>query len=370
MPGWYERVQELQLDYDVELVGLIQEQHPERCSLFLQWKEMDFPILVDRVNEIGVSAVPLLWAIDEGGVVRAVRPDFDWIRDEFLETEYEIPDDRELLDTDPVIAAFHEGEWSEAIESWSREEDSSGVTSFRLGCAYRARYDSDSRQPGDFQSAVAAWTRAIDLDPNNYIWRRRIQQYGPRMEKPYPFYDWIEVARQEIQARGEDPVTLPVEPRGAELALPAQQFSSASDSELPDPEGKVDRDDRWIAVEAVVTPSPVVAGQSARISLSFRPNSADDVHWTNDAGPLQAVVQMPEGWQSTEGLMTAVVPADQATSAESRVLDLEVLVPEALSSSSVALPAYALYFVCQGAEGSCVYRRQDFSVSIPVRAAN
>ena len=29
---------------EVQLVGLIQEQHPERCALFMQWKQMDFPI--------------------------------------------------------------------------------------------------------------------------------------------------------------------------------------------------------------------------------------------------------------------------------------------------------------------------------------
>jgi hypothetical protein len=39
------------------------------------------------------------------------------------------------------------------------------------------------------QKAVQYWTMALDMDSNQYIWRRRIQQYGPRLEKPYSFYD-------------------------------------------------------------------------------------------------------------------------------------------------------------------------------------
>src|SRR5262249_51755179 len=62
---------------------------------------------------------------------------------------------------------------------------------FRLGVAYRMRYDSSRRQPGDFQKALIAWQDALDLNADQYIWRRRIQQYGPRLDKPYPFYDWI-----------------------------------------------------------------------------------------------------------------------------------------------------------------------------------
>ena len=59
---WYDRLVELQDEFEVELVGLIQEQHPDRCRLFMQWKNMEFPILVDSLNRIGVSAVPLLWS--------------------------------------------------------------------------------------------------------------------------------------------------------------------------------------------------------------------------------------------------------------------------------------------------------------------
>ena len=33
------------------------------------------------------------------------------------------------------------------------------------------------------------------------------------------------------------------------------------------------------------------------------------------------------------------------------------------------LPAYALYYVCEGVKGTCLYRRQDIDVTIDVEPA-
>ena len=57
------------------MVGIIQEQHPDRCRLFMQWKEMEWPILVDSLNLLEVTAVPITMLIDETGIIQAVRPD-------------------------------------------------------------------------------------------------------------------------------------------------------------------------------------------------------------------------------------------------------------------------------------------------------
>ena len=92
---------------------------------------------------------------------------------------------------------------TEAIKAYLKvleKEPEQGLTHFHLGVAYRKRYDSDHRQPEDFQMAVEHWGKALDIDPNQYIWRRRIQQYGPRLDKPYSFYDWVGEARREIMA--------------------------------------------------------------------------------------------------------------------------------------------------------------------------
>ena len=114
---------------------------------------------------------------------------------------------------------------------------------FRLGVAHRMRHESPGRRPGDFQAAIDAWCRALELDPNQYIWRRRIEQYGPRLAKPYAFYDWVAQAKAEVSRRGEMPVALTVEPYGSELAGPVRDVlaeavrPSRARSEGPDPSG-------------------------------------------------------------------------------------------------------------------------------------
>ena len=71
----------------------------------------------------------------------------------------------------------------------------------------------------------------------------RIQQFGPRMMKPYPFYTWTDAARAAIEERGDLPVALRVEPRGAELAEPAREFGVAAEPLAePDPDGRILRD--------------------------------------------------------------------------------------------------------------------------------
>ena len=84
------------------------------------------------------------------------------------------------------------------------------------------------------------WGKALDIDPNQYIWRRRIQQYGPRLDKPYSFYDWVREARREIMARGETPAQLLLEPGGAEFAYPSESFERTKTvQEEPDPRGRI-----------------------------------------------------------------------------------------------------------------------------------
>ena len=118
------------------------------------------------------------------------------------------------------------------------------------------RHESAGRRPGDFQAAIDAWGRALELDPNQYIWRRRIEQYGPRLAKPYAFYDWVAQAKAEISRRGETPVPLAVEPYGSELAGPVRDvLAEASAPFEPDPKGQIHRDEqRLIEAEVVVVP--------------------------------------------------------------------------------------------------------------------
>ena len=56
------------------MVGIIEEQHPDRARLFMQWKQMDWPILVDSLNLFQMTAVPVTVLIDERGIVRKIGP--------------------------------------------------------------------------------------------------------------------------------------------------------------------------------------------------------------------------------------------------------------------------------------------------------
>src|SRR5690606_38397637 len=79
----------------LQVVGIIQEQHPDRCRLFMQWKRMGWPILVDALNLLKVEAVPRTIAIDEHGIVREIRLRLDEteaFRNGFMKTEFEAPE--------------------------------------------------------------------------------------------------------------------------------------------------------------------------------------------------------------------------------------------------------------------------------------
>ncbi len=371
------------------MIGIIQEQHPDRCRLFMQWKRMDWPILVDSLNLTGVAVVPVTYAIDEHGIVRFVKPSPENL-EEFLSQRYprpfELPEASVLIpDIDQLKAETH----STAANSWRAYGDAlflwggnarsnelieayqhaikiapnDSVSQFRLGVSYRRRYDSERRHPEDFQKAVEHWTRALEMNANQYIWRRRLQQYGPRLTKPYAFYDWVAEARQEIRARGETPIPLPVEPGGAEIATPASNFEAVSPKRRePDPGGKIMRDTRrFIEMEAVVVPPVIKAGEVARVHIIMRPNAKIKAHWNNEVEPLQFWVNPPKGW-TVDNQHVAIPNPPQAVSAETREVQFEIRSPEKASPGNFSVPAYALYYVCEDVSGTCLYRRQDNKV--------
>lgn len=377
MPGWHEKTKSLQEDGELQLVGIIEEQHPDRTRLFMQWKEMEWPILIDSLNLLDVSAVPLTYLIDESGIVRYERPSEDELKT-FLATDYprsspgirsEVLNPREgspehlLLwggegDLDPAIAE---------LEERVGESPESSRAHFRLGVAYRKRYDSDRREGEDFQRAVEHWVRALDLDPNQYIFRRRIQQYGPRLDKPYPFYDWVPEARAAIEARGEAPVRLRVEPRGAEFARPVETFTSESSGrESPDPEGRIYRDEApLIRAEVVTVPTQIAPGESARVHVVMRPDLSLKAHWNNEVDDLEFWIDPPEGWEVDRRYHTVAIPREPV-SQEPRHIELELQSPSEFHGTET-IPAYALYYVCEDVDGTCLYRRQDLPIEVTVR---
>ncbi len=389
---WHELTRKARESGALVLLGVIQEQHADRCRLFAQWQEFDWPILHDPMNLLGVRAVPIFVAIDEGGIV--VDANFRTGElDAFLTREKEVS----AQGSQPAAAAplpalqalekiagntnsaadwrtlaDHRVLWggatqlNSAIDEYGRahqlQPDDGGIL-FRLGVAHRMRHDSPLALEGDFQSAVDAWGKALAVDPNHYIYRRRIQQYGPRLIKPYPFYDWVEQARTEIKQRGEIPVELAVEPGGAEIAQPAKNFTPSADLvDEPDPEGRILRDaQKLIQISAVVVPGTISPGDSVRVHVELQPRKL--VHWNNEAEPLEFWLDLPEQWQAEKRLLHTPQPLTPE-SQETRRLEFELQTPSALQTTSVK--AYALYYVCEEIGGQCLYRRQDIEFPIVV----
>ena len=382
------------------MVGIIEEQHPDRAQLFMQWKQMGWPVMVDSLNLLNVPYVPITLEIDEGGVIRFVDPRFGKpsdIQENFLGRVFQsavvstpalpAPPDLEKLRraaTNGTATAW--GTYADALVLWGGQQrlgealaaykralelvPREGHTHFRLGVAYRKRYDSSYRQPGDFQMAVEQWQAALDTDPNQYIWRRRIEQYGPRLHKPYPFYDWVETARREITARGETPVPLQVEPRGSEFASPTEGFELIQTSvKEPDPLGRILRDEgKLVTVETTVVPPEVAPGGSTRVHMVFRPNPGTKAHWNNEVDGLRLWINAEQGWQANSRL-SALPNPPQTISRETRTLELELLAPAQSAPGTYTLRAYALYYVCEDVNGTCLDRRQDIPLQVKVRQA-
>jgi hypothetical protein len=393
VPGWHEATVDLQRDGTLRMAGIILEQHPDRARLFMQWRGMDWPVLVDSMDLLGVHVVPITLLIDEHGVVREIAPPRADARETvaaFLAEEYPAPDeapaapavaDLELLERAARSGSVEglralarglvlwgaDARLDDAIAAFERAlelEPGNGPTEFELGVAFRRRYDSGRGSASDFGHAVEHWSRSLEIDPNHYIRRRRLQQFGPRLDKPYPFYDWVAQARAEITQRGETPVTLPVEPRGAELTEPAREFTAAAAGAEPDPDGRITRDDgRFIGVDTVLVPPTVRPGETTRLHLEFRPNTSRKAHWNNEAEGLVVWVAPPDGWQ-VDRRKVALRNPPQEVSLEPRTVEIELRSPP--DSGEDHLVVYALYYVCEDVGGACLYRRRDLSIALPV----
>jgi hypothetical protein len=110
------------------MVGIIQEQHPDRARLFMQWKQMDWPILVDSLNLLGVAAVPITLAIDEYGIIRAVNPEGAGIERSFLNQSYPEPPGQAAAEVRPPDWRKLKAETSAgSVSSWRTYADATSL---------------------------------------------------------------------------------------------------------------------------------------------------------------------------------------------------------------------------------------------------
>jgi tetratricopeptide (TPR) repeat protein len=395
VPAWNNKTREWIREGKLVVVGIAQEQHPNRCRLFAQWHKIDWPILHDPINKMQVRGVPIEVAIDENGIVRSLRPKMDTIEQEFLNKTFTDKTSKppRIKAARPDLTALHRcaengraseawRELADALVLWAGESKTNdainaykqaiqinpndGDAYFRLGVCYRMRYDSWQRSSSDFQTAVNHWTIARTIQPNQYIWRRRIEQYGPRLTKPYTFYDWVETAARNIKDRGEKPVELMILPTGSELASKGSKFEIEEQSvKPPDPQGRIYRDQKELIIsEVTVVPPKVRPEEAARVYVTLRPNAGLKAHWNNEAEPLKLWTDAPDGWKVEPQLLTAPQGNKPETS-EPRQLEFEVRAPAGAKGIS-KLNAYALYYVCEDKGGACYFLRKDIPITITV----
>jgi hypothetical protein len=396
VPVWNQALQQYVRDGKLVVLGVAQEQHPQRNRLFTQWHRIDWPILYDPLNLMQVRGVPIEVAIDEHGIVRSTRIKRETIVQDFINKSFSaegVKSNSPIKPVRPDVSALHShaervrssGAWRElgdalvlwqgpdklggAIEAYAqaiKRNAKDGDSHFRLGVCYRMRYESEQRQGGDFQAAIDVWTEARAINPNQYIWRRRVEQYGPRQIKPYPFYDWVHTAAREIEARGETPIELKTHPTGSEMAQPKRDFEAQTvDTVSPDPQGRVFRDTRhMVLVEVTVVPPRVQAGKTARVYVTLRPNTKQKAHWNNEAEPLRLWIDPPVGLKVPSRLLTAPQGTKPETG-ETRAFEFEIQTPTE-ASGTVTMSTYALYYVCEDVSGSCVFLRQDIPITVAV----
>ena len=381
MPVWHEKTKPLRDGGELEVVGIVQEQHAERAKLYAQWKGFDWPILQDQMTSLGLAVVPVFVLLDENGVVleNRLRPNqFEkLLSKQPVSTSPKIEAKRKKTDCESYVASgdakLMQRQPNKAIKLYERaltfasndEVDLVPLIEFRLGVAYRARYDSkNGANPNDFSNASSYWTRAREGNPNQYIWRRRIEQYGPRNIKPYPFYDWVDDAVKEIRARGEQPVELNVRLAGAEIALPAKR-SAQSDpiaaAENPDRESKitlVDSAQPEIKASITTVPSKIAPGQTVRVHVQFQPGNG--MKWNNESTRLQVWIEGIEGQVSKQ--LFSVTPPSTATSTETRGIEFEYTANK--NSAEFGIAGFVLANVCPDAEGVCLFRRCNLEFDI------
>ena len=91
MPVWHEVTREAREAGELQVIGIVQEQHRERAMLYRNWKELDWPILWDPFNVTESAGVPNVVFADEHGIVRKVSPRPDRFEDECLFADFPAP---------------------------------------------------------------------------------------------------------------------------------------------------------------------------------------------------------------------------------------------------------------------------------------
>jgi len=80
---------------------------------------------------------------------------------------------------------------------------------------------------------------------------------------------------------------------------------------------------------------------------------------------MQLWVNLPKGWEIDRQFHT-IANAETAVSLETRVIEFELHVPADAAPGPATIGAYALYNVCEGENGVCLYRRHDVEIQLDI----
>ena len=193
-----------------------------------------------------------------------------------------------------------------------------------------------------------------------------MEQYGPRAEKPYPFYTWVDQAVKEIKERGEKPVELKVVLTASEKAEKARFAEDKGEVTNPGPKSKITTDSSMVKLRSTVVPgvatimkSRTRSAKTMRVYLRLSPETAK---WNNESMPLKVWVDEKSNGRTSKRLLEFPNPKE-AESNETRLIEFEF---EPKGSEGGTISGFALYNVCENESGQCVLRRQDFEIEIPV----
>ena len=356
MPGWHAKTKGLVASGKLQVYGIAPEQYGDRMALFLQWKELDFPVLMDPLNVLGVEAVPITLLVDEGGVIRYRNPKPNQFK-EFLEKKYPATKNKNVLASLPPATelmqkALMQNDSKQGLQCLSTSgKKLSPAQSFQAGVVARWLYDQNL-DPELFQAAVDHWKTALKSVPSQYIWRRRIQQYGPRLDKPYPFYNWVETARKEIRAKGGQPVKLTVEPSGSEVASPLRKNEQAVPSqEFPDLENKLPLDQEFLKVITTLIPHTDKSDHQ-RIHLQLSPQQT--AHWASDTQEVALWLLPKKGDPILLADTASPLPPEQESSDETRTLEADI------SKRKLATGKLILFYaLCEEENGVCRFLKAE-----------
>ncbi|MGJ8726491.1 MAG: TlpA family protein disulfide reductase [Roseibacillus sp.] len=360
MPGWHNQTKDLVTEGKLQVFGIAPEQYGDRMALFLQWKNLEFPVLMDPLNVLNVSAVPITLLVDESGVIRYRNPKPRDLK-VFLDKEY--PETARVitpaspLGQEQALRALQNRDTAEieraatmlALLSTSNKNPE---FTFQSGVLARWLFDNGG-DPENFQTAVHLWSDALAHRPGQYIWRRRIQQYGPRLDKPYPFYNWVIEARKDLQAAGKTPHPLQVEPSGSEVAAPRKKGEQGKESpNFPDPNNKLPHENALLEITTTTIPH-TDAPEKGRLHLLLTPT--ENGHWSSDAQKVELWFRPEEGSPIFLTSEATSLPANLETSSLPRVLEGDFSLPQNSAGKLVLF-----YSLCETENAVCRFLKTEW----------